>query len=112
MTITIASIAIGIGVDNTIHYIHRFIEEYEKQGDYLRAVTTSDNSIGYAMYYTSVTIMIGFSILILSNLLPTIYFGVLTMIVMLTALLADILLLPKLFVIFKPLKGKQYGLTT
>lgn len=108
MTITIAAIAIGIGVDDTIHYIHRFKEEYAKEGTYLKAVTSSDNSIGYAMYYTSVTIMIGFSILVLSNLLPTIYFGLLTMIVMLTALLADILLLPKLFVIFKPLKkGKK-----
>ncbi|MCH9739218.1 MAG: MMPL family transporter, partial [Epsilonproteobacteria bacterium] len=106
MTITIAAIAIGIGVDDTIHYIHRFIEEYEKEGDYLKAVTKSDNSIGYAMYYTSITIMIGFSILVLSNLLPTIYFGVLTMIVMLTALIADILLLPKLFVIFKPLRKR------
>jgi predicted RND superfamily exporter protein len=102
MTITIAAIAVGIGVDDTIHYIHRFTEEYEGEPNYMLAVRRSDNSIGYAMYYTSVTIMIGFSILVLSNLVPTIYFGVLTMLVMLTALIADILLLPRLFVLFKP----------
>jgi predicted RND superfamily exporter protein len=110
MTITIAAIAIGIGVDNTIHYIHRFIEEYDKENDYMRAVNKSDNSIGCAMYYTSITIMIGFSILVLSNLVPTIYFGVLTMLVMLTALIADILLLPKLFVLLKPFKEMNSSL--
>lgn len=105
MTITIAAIAVGIGVDNTIHYIHRFIKEYEKTNDYLLTVERSDNSIGCAMYYTTMTVMIGFSILILSNLVPTIYFGLLTMVVMFSALIADILLLPKLFVIFKPFKN-------
>jgi len=104
MTITIAAIAVGIGVDNTIHYIHRFIKEYDKEHDYLIAVEKSNNSIGYAMYYTSMTVMIGFSILVLSNLVPTIYFGLLTMVVMFSALIADILLLPKLFVLLKPFK--------
>ena len=104
MTITIAAIAVGIGVDDTIHYIHRFQAEYAKEGDYLKAVEQSDNSIGHAMEYTSVTIMLGFSILILSNLIPTIYFGLLTMVVMFAALISDLILLPKLLVLFKPFK--------
>jgi predicted RND superfamily exporter protein len=103
MTITIAAISIGIAVDNTIHYIHRFIDEFSKDGDYIGSVQRSGRSIGSAMYYTSLTIMIGFSILTLSNLLPTIYFGLLTMVVMISALLADIILLPRLFLLFRPL---------
>ena len=104
MTITIAAIAIGIGVDDTIHYIHRFQHEYEKRKDYVEAVKASANSIGHAMEYTSVTIMLGFSILVLSNLIPTIYFGLLTMLVMGAALLANIILLPKVLMVFKPFK--------
>jgi predicted RND superfamily exporter protein len=103
MTITIAAISIGIAVDNTIHYIHRFVDEFSKDGDYIGSVQRSGRSIGSAMYYTSLTIMIGFSILTLSNLLPTIYFGLLTMVVMISALLADIILLPRLFLLFRPL---------
>jgi len=106
MTITIAAIAIGIGVDDTIHYIHRFQHEYNDSQDYKEAITASANSIGHAMEYTSVTIMLGFSILVLSNLIPTIYFGLLTMLVMGAALLANIILLPKVLLFFKPLKEK------
>ncbi|CAA6820138.1 MAG: Unknown protein [uncultured Sulfurovum sp.] len=104
MTITIAAIAVGIGVDDTIHYIHRFKEELSKTGDYFQSVEKSSNSIGHAMQYTSVTIMLGFSILVLSNLIPTIYFGLLTMVVMFAALVCDLILLPKLLVLFKPFK--------
>ncbi|CAA6802740.1 MAG: Unknown protein [uncultured Sulfurovum sp.] len=104
MTITIAAIAVGIGVDDTIHYIHRFKEEFKKTGDYNKAIEQSNNSIGNAMQYTSVTIILGFSILTLSNLIPTIYFGLLTMVVMFTALMADLLLLPKLLLLLKPFK--------
>lgn len=105
MTITIAAIAVGIGVDDTIHYIHRFKKEYAHEGDYMKALELSDNSIGHAMEYTSVTIMLGFSILVLSHLIPTIYFGVLTMLVMGAALMADLILLPKLLVLMKPFKN-------
>ena len=106
MTITIAAIAIGIGVDDTIHYIYRFKTEYDHRGDYTLAVQESANSIGHAMEYTSVTIMLGFSILVLSNLIPTIYFGLLTMLVMAAALLANIILLPKVLLLFKPFPSK------
>lgn len=113
MTITIAAITIGIAVDDTIHYIHRFSEEYPKDCDGWAAVHRCHNSIGRAMYYTSVTIMLGFSILALSNFIPTIYFGLLTGIAMVIALLADIMLLPVLLVIFKPVRcGKNSLLTT
>ena len=102
MTITIAAIAIGIGVDDTIHYVHRFKKEFDRTNDYSLAVQASANSIGHAMEYTSVTIMLGFSILVLSNLVPTIYFGLLTMLVMAAALLANLILLPKVLMMVKP----------
>lgn len=103
MTITIAAIAMGIGVDNTIHYINRFQTEYHKSQDYKEVVKRTNNSIGNAMYYTSLTVIIGFSILTLSNLIPTIYFGLLTMLVMVAALISNLVLLPKLLLLIKPL---------
>lgn len=102
MTITIAAIAIGIGVDDTIHFIHRFKEEFKVDHNYINSMRRSHESIGYAMYYTSLVIILGFSILVLSNLIPTIYFGLLTVVTMITVLTADLLLLPKLLLIFKP----------
>ncbi|WP_415407684.1 efflux RND transporter permease subunit [Sulfurovum sp. CS9] len=104
MTITIAAIAMGIGVDDTIHYIHRFKVEFTKDNLYYFTMQRTNNSIGYAMYYTSLTVIIGFSILTLSNLIPTIYFGVLTMLVMAAALISNLILLPKLLLLVKPLK--------
>ncbi len=104
MTITIAAISIGIGVDDTIHYIHRFKAEFKKDHNYIEAMKRSHKTIGFAMVYTSVAVMVGFSILILSNLIPTIYFGILTVIVMATILLSAILLLPRLIIIFRPFK--------
>jgi predicted RND superfamily exporter protein len=103
MTITIAAISIGIAVDDTIHYIHRFTREFGKDHDYWAAVNRSHASIGRAMYYTTVTVTLGFSILVLSNFVPTIYFGLLTGFAMMVALLADLTLLPLLIVRFRPL---------
>ena len=102
MTITIAAISIGIAVDNTIHYIHRFREEIVKDGDYYGSLHRSHNSIGHAMYYTSMIIIVGFSILALSNFLPTIYFGLFTGLAMFIALIASLTLLPQLLVWLKP----------
>ncbi|RJP78770.1 MAG: RND family transporter [Desulfobacteraceae bacterium] len=102
MTITIAAISIGIAVDDTIHYIHRFREEIKKDGDYHKALLRCHSSIGKAMYYTSITIIIGFSILMLSNFYPTIYFGLFTGLAMLIALIAALTLLPRLLIVFKP----------
>lgn len=100
MTITIAAISIGIAVDNTIHYIHRYKLEYNETKDLERSMFNSHGSIGRAMFYTSTIIMIGFSILVFSNFIPTIYFGLLTMVAMFMAIVADLLLLPALLLIF------------
>lgn len=101
MTITIAAITVGIGVDDTIHYVHRFRREYAVDGDYWAAIGRCHRSIGRAIYYTSVTIMLGFSILAFSQFIPTIYFGLLTSLAMLVALLANMTLLPLLIVTFR-----------
>ena len=102
MTITIAAISIGIAVDNTIHYIYRFKNEFKTSQNYIKTMHYCHGSIGYAMYYTSVTIIIGFSILAFSSFLPTIYFGLLTGLAMLIALLAALTLLPQLLIVVKP----------
>ena len=86
MTITIASITIGIAVDNSIHYIYRFREEFPKTHDYIETMHYCHANIGNAVFYTAVTIIAGFSILVLSNFIPTIYFGILTALAMFIAL--------------------------
>ena len=102
MTIPIAAISVGIAVDNTIHYIYRFRMEFPKDRNYMAAVYRSHGSIGKAMYYTSITIILGFSILSLSNFNPTIYFGLFTALAMFIALLGALTLLPQLIMLFKP----------
>jgi predicted RND superfamily exporter protein len=102
MTITIAAIAVGIAVDDTIHYVHRYHEEWLKDGDYRAAVHRAHNSIGRAMYYTSITITIGFMAMVLSDFVPTIYFGLFTAFAMISALLTNITVLPVLLRTLKP----------
>ena len=101
MTITIAAISIGIGVDDSIHYIHRFREEFARDENHWAAIKRSHDSIGRALYYTTMTVVLGFSILVMSNFIPTIYFGVLSGLAMSTALLANLMLLPLLLAHFK-----------
>lgn len=108
MTITIAAIVVGMGVDNCIHYIHRFRREFEIDGNYREAMYRSHSSIGRAMYYTTLTVVVGFSMLTLSNFTPSIYFGVLTVMAMLAAVMGALLLLPKLILAFQPL-GPERG---
>jgi len=103
MTITIAAVSVGIGVDNTIHYMHRFRREYSRFGNYRETMFFCHNSIGRAMYFTSMTIVAGFSILALSNFIPTIVFGLLTSLAMVVALIGSLTLLPQLLITFKPL---------
>jgi len=102
MTITIAAITIGIAVDNSIHYIYRFREEFEKIKNYNQTLDRCHNTVGVAILNTSITIAFGFSILVLSNFIPTIYFGVFTGIAMLLAMLSVLTLLPKLITTLKP----------
>ena len=103
MTITIAAIVVGIGVDDCVHYVYRFREEFRRDRDYRAAMYRSHGSIGRAMYYTTITIIIGFSTLTLSNFTPSIYFGVLTVVAMAAAVLGALLLLPRLLLLFRPL---------
>tara|TARA_Y100000389_G_scaffold71507_1_gene68190 strand:+ start:13566 stop:16043 length:2478 start_codon:yes stop_codon:yes gene_type:complete len=102
MTITIAAITIGIAVDNSIHYIYRFKEEFEKLNDYNKTLDRCHSTVGIAILNTSLTIVFGFSILVLSNFIPTIYFGVFTGMAMLLAMISVLTLLPKLLLVFKP----------
>ena len=102
MTITIAAITIGIAVDNSIHYIYRFKEEFKKIKNYNLTLEKCHSTVGVAILNTSITIVFGFSILVLSNFIPTIYFGVFTGIAMLLAMLSVLTLLPKLILVIKP----------
>ena len=106
MTITIAAITIGIAVDNSIHYIYRFKEEFKKINNYDKTLDRCHSTVGVAILNTSITIVFGFSILVLSNFIPTIYFGVFTGIAMLLAMISVLTLLPKLILILKPF-GKE-----
>ncbi len=102
MTITIAAITIGIAVDNSIHYIYRFKEEFKKINNYNKTLEKCHDTVGVAILNTSITIVFGFSILVLSNFIPTIYFGVFTGIAMLLAMISVLTLLPKLILVVKP----------
>ena len=102
MTITIAAITIGIAVDNSIHYIYRFKEEFSKIKDYNKTLKKCHSTVGVAILNTSITIVFGFSILVLSKFIPTIYFGVFTGIAMLLAMISVLTLLPALILVVKP----------
>ena len=102
MTITIAAITIGIAVDNSIHYIYRFKEEFEKNKDYHKTLNICHSTVGIAILNTSITIVFGFSILVLSKFIPTIYFGIFTGLAMLLAMISVLTLLPALILLIKP----------
>ena len=102
MTITIAAITIGIAVDNSIHYIYRFREEFNKIKNYNKTLQKCHDTVGVAILNTSITIVFGFSILVLSNFIPTIYFGIFTGIAMLLALISVLTLLPRLILTIRP----------
>lgn len=104
MSITIAAISIGIGVDDVIHYIYRYKREFARSGDEAAAIRASHASIGYAMYYTSFAIILGFSVMMMSNFWPTIYFGLLICLVMSFLLLGALIILPSLIMSRKGLK--------
>ena len=107
MTITIAAIVVGIGVDDCIHYVHRYMREFQVDRNYRAAMYRCHSSIGRAMYYTTLTVVIGFCTLTLSNFNPSIYFGLLTVLAMVAAVLGALLLLPLMIILFKPLGPEQ-----
>lgn len=109
MTITIAAIVLGIGVDNCIHYVHRFRREFPKDRNYLQTMYRCHLSIGRALYYTTCTVVVGFSMLTLSNFNPSIYFGLLTVLAMAAAVVGALLLLPRLIILFKALGPEGEG---
>ena len=106
MTITIAAITIGIAVDNSIHYIYRFKEEFFQNNSYEKTIKLCHSTVGIAILNTSITIVFGFSILVLSNFIPTIYFGIFTGLAMLLAMISVLTLLPSLILLTKPF-GKK-----
>ena len=106
MTITVAAISVGMAVDNTIHYIHRFKAEFKKTGQYNLSMVNSHRTIGRAMLYTSLTIIIGFLVFATSNFNPSVYFGFFVSLAMVMALLGALTLLLQLLLYFKPL-GKE-----
>ena len=111
MTVTVAAISIGIGVDNTIHYVHRFLKEYDLQKNYDLAIKNSHATIGRAMFYTSLTIVLGFMILVSSNFNPSVFFGIFTSFSMIIAILAALMLLPVLIRHLKPFGRNLHGTT-
>ena len=103
MTITIAAISVGIAVDNSIHFIDRFKSEMSLRNDAPAAISEATNNVGQAMIYTTIVITAGFLIMVFSNFVPTMYFGMLTALAMITALVANLIMLPMLVAKFKPL---------
>ncbi len=100
MTITIAAITIGIAVDNTIHYLYRF-KEFNINNKVIDAINLTNRSAGLAVFTTSVTIALGFSILSLSSFIPTVIFGIFTSMAMIFAMIGVLILLPSLILLFK-----------
>jgi predicted RND superfamily exporter protein len=107
MTITIAAISVGIAVDNSIHFIDRFKNEMLERNDLPAAISQATENVGQAMFYTTLVITAGFLIMVFSNFVPTMYFGVLTGLAMVTALVANLVMLPMLVALFKPLANKS-----
>lgn len=107
MSITIASIALGITVDNTIHYFYRFREEVAKDGDYMASMHRAHSTIAFGMFYYSLATIVGFLVLVTSNFIPTLIFGLLTVVVLIVAIVSDLLFSPLLVVFFKPFGIKK-----
>lgn len=98
MTITIAAIAMGIAVDDTIHFLHSYLQGM-KSADGNTAAAGSASAYGHsglAILFTSTIIATGFSLFGFSDFLPSVYFGLLTALAMLLALFTDLTLLPAL----------------
>ncbi|MDQ8187734.1 MMPL family transporter [Pelagicoccus sp. SDUM812002] len=112
MTMTIASVAMGISVDDTIHYAHRYQKEISHGHSPADAVKRTHRSVGYAMLYTTIVIVTGFSLLVFSDFIPSVWFGLLTALSISIALLADLLTLPALLLLFSEDKGSSEGAAT
>ena len=96
VTSLIASVAIGLAVDDTIHYLVRYNREFKKDLDDKRAIRDTLQHVGRPITFTTITICVGFSVLLFSSFKPTTIFGVMMVITSLAALVGDLILLPSL----------------
>lgn len=108
-TVMIAGVAIGIAVDDTIHFLTRFRRELDQGCDYEDAIIRTTRTIGRPIIFTSVILMAGFMVLMLGSFIPTVRFGYLTGVTMIFALLGDLIVLPALLLLFKPLSKNRKG---
>ena len=102
MTITVVAVALGIAVDNATHYLHRFRDEILIDGDYIAAMRRCHATIGHNMVYSALPVILGFSILVFSNFVPSILFGLMVAFAITIALISDLNLLPSIIIVFKP----------
>lgn len=104
MTIMVAALTMGIAVEDCIHYLYRYRMEFYRLGDGLTTMYHCHGNIARAGFYTTLVVCVGFSILMMSNFIPSILFGLLTTIAMGIAILAALTLMPKLLLMWKPFK--------
>ena len=109
MTITVVAVALGIAVDNATHYLHRFREEIVRDGDYPSAMRRCHATIGHNMVYSALPVVLGFSILVFSNFIPSALFGLLVAVAIAIALTSDLNLLPAIILVFKPFGSPRAG---
>ncbi|MBW2421661.1 MAG: RND family transporter [Deltaproteobacteria bacterium] len=100
--VSIAAVAMGIAVDDTIHLVTRYRHEFRLRGDYVEALTASMQDVGRALVITSIALVCGFLVLTLSILDVTAVKGILLSTTIVTALVADFFLMPALILTFKP----------
>jgi predicted RND superfamily exporter protein len=100
--VSIAAVAIGIAVDDTIHLVSRYHHEFLRCGDYRQALRASMEDVGRALFITSVALVLGFLVFTLSVMDSTATFGVLLATTIVAALVADFLLMPALVLTFEP----------
>ena len=105
MTITIATIVMGIGTRAGIYYINRFKTEFAIHKDYKKTIIACHQTVGRSIVIAALTIIFGFSILVLSNFNPTINFGILIGIAIFAALILSLTIMPLLLLITKPFKN-------
>ena len=105
MTITIATIVMGIGTRAGIYYINRFKSEFAIHKDYKKTIIACHETVGRSIVIAALTIIFGFSILVLSNFNPTINFGILIGIAIFAALILSLTIMPLLLLMTKPFKN-------
>ncbi|MBN1572361.1 MAG: RND family transporter [Deltaproteobacteria bacterium] len=101
-TVMISTVAIGIAVDDTIHFLNRYKLEFREVNDHEEAIKRALNTSGRAIVTTSIILLFGFWTLLFGSFKPTTYFGFLSGVTMLTALIGDLLVLPAALVLFRP----------